>query len=145
MIGRTVCVTTTGFHPLATRRVAHDHPLTTNFYGGLSGAVSLIAALPWFWKMPDLSPPQWRLLLSAGLTGFASDLLQIMAYSKTQPTLLAPFNYLQIVAAVSLDWLVFGQLPDLATSIGIALICAGGLAVVLWETRRIIWPSAISK
>jgi drug/metabolite transporter (DMT)-like permease len=128
---------TFAFFQIATRRVAHDHPLTTNYYGGIFGSVALLLALPWFWQMPELSAPQWLLLISTGFTGFAGHLMQIMAYSKTQATLLAPFNYLQIVAAAALGWLAFGQLPDLTTALGIALICAGGLAVVLWETRRI--------
>ena len=134
---------TFAFFQISTRRVAHDHPLTTNFYGGLFGSAVLILALPWFWKMPQLSAVQWLLLLSTGLTGFAGHLLQIMAYSKTQATLLAPFNYLQIVAAVILGWLAFGQLPDLTTAIGIALICLGGLAVVLWEKRMMIRALAL--
>lgn len=126
---------TFAFFQIATRRVAHDHPLTTNFYGGLFGSVTLLLALPWFWTMPELSAGQWVLLISTGFTGFAGHLMQIMAYSRTQATLLAPFNYLQIVAAVALGWLAFGQLPDLTTAFGIALICLGGLAVVLWERR----------
>jgi drug/metabolite transporter (DMT)-like permease len=134
---------TFAFFQIATRRVAHDHPLTTNFYGGLFGSIVLTLALPWFWEMPELSAPQWLLLLSTGFTGFAGHLLQITAYSRTQATLLAPFNYLQIVAAVTLGWLVFGQLPDLTTAIGIALICLGGLGVVLWETRRVMRPMAL--
>jgi drug/metabolite transporter (DMT)-like permease len=68
-----------------------------------------------------------------------------MAYSRTQATLLAPFNYLQIVAAVALGWLAFGQLPDLTTAVGIALICLGGLAVVLWERRGAARLAAIRK
>jgi drug/metabolite transporter (DMT)-like permease len=134
---------TFAFFQISTRRVAHDHPLTTNYYGGLFGSVVLLLALPWFWTMPELSAAQWLLLISTGFTGFAGHLLQIMAYSRTQATLLAPFNYLQIVAAVTLGWLAFGQLPDLTTAIGIALICLGGLAVVLWETRRVIRPMAM--
>nr|WP_314626728.1 DMT family transporter [uncultured Noviherbaspirillum sp.] len=126
---------TFAFFQISTRRVAHDHPLTTNFYGGLFGAVVLLLALPWVWTMPELSAVQWLLLVSTGVTGFAGHLLQIMAYSRTQATLLAPFNYLQIVAAVTLGWLAFGQLPDLTTAAGITLICLGGLGVVLWEKR----------
>jgi drug/metabolite transporter (DMT)-like permease len=134
---------TFAFFQISTRRVAHDHPLTTNYYGGIFGSVALLLALPWFWQMPVLSPAQWLLLISTGFTGFAGHLMQIMAYSKTQATLLAPFNYLQIVAAATLGWLAFGQLPDLTTAFGIALICLGGLAVVLWETRRIMRPAAL--
>jgi drug/metabolite transporter (DMT)-like permease len=78
------------------------------------------------------------LLISTGFTGFVGHLMQIMAYSRSQATLLAPFSYLQILAAVTLGWLAFGQLPDLTTAIGIALICLAGLAVVLWETRMTI-------
>jgi drug/metabolite transporter (DMT)-like permease len=120
---------------VATRRVAHDDPLTTNYYGGLFGAVALSLALPWVWQTPDLAPWQWLLLISTGVTGFLGHWLQIMAYSRTQATLLAPFSYLQIVAAAVLGWLVFGQLPGLASAAGIVMICAAGLAVVLWERR----------
>jgi len=127
---------TFAFFQISTRRVAHDDPLTTNFYGGLFGSVALTAALPWFWEVPHLSAPQWVLLISTGFTGFAGHLLQIMAYSRTQATLLAPFTYLQIVAAAMLGWVAFGQLPDLTTAVGIALICFAGLGVVLWEARR---------
>lgn len=129
---------TLAFFQIATRRVAHDHPLTTNYYGGLFGSFALILALPWFWTTPNLSLTQWLLLISTGLTGFAGHLMQIMAYSKTQATLLAPFSYLQIVAAALLGWLFLDQLPDVTTALGIALICLAGLAVVLWETRRTI-------
>ncbi|WP_395028462.1 DMT family transporter [Comamonas odontotermitis] len=124
---------------ISTRRVAGDDPLTSNFYGGLLGAIVLTALLPFFWKWLNLSPWQWGLLLSTGLTGFAGHWLQITAYSKTSATLLAPFNYLQIVSATTLGWLVFGQLPGATTAAGMALICLAGLAVVLielWQRRR---------
>lgn len=124
---------------ISTRRVAADDPLTSNFYGGLLGALVLTALLPFFWQSLDLAPWQWALLLSTGLTGFLGHWLQITAYSKTSASLLAPFNYLQIVSATTLGWLVFGQLPDTTTAAGMALICLAGLAVVLtelWMARR---------
>lgn len=120
---------------VATRRVAHDDPLTTNYYGGMFGAVALTLALPWVWQTPELSPWQWALLISTGATGFLGHWLQIMAYSRSQATLLAPFSYLQIIAATVLGWLVFSQLPGLLTAVGIGMICSAGLAVVLWERR----------
>jgi drug/metabolite transporter (DMT)-like permease len=123
------------FFQIATRRVAADDPLTTNYYGGLFGIVALTLALPWFWKTPALSLWQWLLLISTGISGFLGHWLQIAAYSKSPATLLAPFSYLQIVAAATLGWLVFGQLPGRTTAIGIALICLAGLGVVLAESR----------
>ncbi|MBX3652742.1 MAG: DMT family transporter [Ramlibacter sp.] len=121
---------------IATRRVAHDDPLTTNYYGGLFGALALTLALPWFWRTPELAPWQWLLLASTGVTGFLGHWLQIAAFKRAPATLLAPFSYLQIVAAATLGWLVFGQLPDRVTAAGIALICAAGLGVAWAEARR---------
>jgi len=118
---------------IATRRVAHDDPLTTNYYGGLFGTVALTLALPWFWQMPQLAPWQWVLLVSTGVTGFLGHWLQIAAFRHAPATLLAPFSYVQIVAAASLGWLVFGQWPDRVTAIGIALICLAGLGVAAAE------------
>lgn len=124
------------FFQIATRRVAHDDPLTTNYYGGLFGTIALTLALPWFWATPDLNPWQWLLLLSTGITGFLGHWLQVAAYRKSPATLLAPFSYLQIVAAATLGWLVFGQAPGRTTAVGMALICLAGLGVVLIEARR---------
>lgn len=121
---------------IATRSVARDDPLTTNYYGGLFGTVALTLALPWFWQTPALPAWQWLLLGSTGITGFLGHWLQIAAFKKSPATLLAPFSYLQIVAAVTLGWLVFGQLPDQTTAIGIGLICLAGLGVALAEARK---------
>lgn len=118
---------------IATRRLAQDDPLTTNYYGGLIGTVALTLALPWFWETPDLSPWQWGLLLSTGVTGAIGHGLQAVAYARTPATLLAPYSYLQILSAVTLGWAVFGQLPDATTALGIACICAAGVAVALAE------------
>ena len=123
------------FFQIATRRVAHDDPLTTNYYGGLFGTIALTLALPWFWHTPDLSLWQWLLLVSTGVTGFLGHWLQIAAFRQSPATLLAPFSYLQIVAAAALGWLVFGQAPGRTTALGIALICLAGLGVALTEAR----------
>jgi drug/metabolite transporter (DMT)-like permease len=97
--------------------------------------VTLTLALPWFWKTPDLPVWGWLLLASTGISGFLGHWLQITAYRKSPATLLAPFSYLQIVAAATLGWLVFGQAPGKTTAIGIALICLAGLGVALTEAR----------
>jgi len=130
---------------LSTRRVAHDDPLTSNFYGGLFGTVALTLALPLYWETPHLSPWQWALLVSTGLTGFLGHWLQAAAFRRAPASLLAPFSYLQIVSAAGLGWAVFGQLPDRTTALGIALICGSGLGVALyeaWLARRLTaWPA----
>ncbi|GAB2701817.1 MULTISPECIES: DMT family transporter [Comamonas] len=136
-----VTASTFALFQISTRRVAADDPLTSNLYGGLFGALVLSALLPFFWQQLDLTVWQWLLLASTGLSGFVGHWLQITAYSKTSATLLAPFNYLQIVSATTLGWLIFGQLPDAATAAGMALICCAGLGVVLVE----VWQQRLRK
>ena len=105
-------------------------------YGGVFGAVALTLGLPWFWNSLHLTLGQWALLVSTGVTGFFGHWLQITAYSRAPATLLAPFSYLQIVAATTLGWLVWGQLPGRTTAMGIGLICLAGLGVALTEGYR---------
>ncbi len=126
---------------ISTRRVAHDDPLTTNFYGGLFGTAALTLALPWFWVTPELSSWEWVLLLSTGFTGFFGHWLQAAAYRKSPASLLAPFSYMQIISAATLGWLVFGQVPGQTTALGITLICLAGLGVALTEAR-LAWRRA---
>lgn len=84
------------------------------------------------WSWP--SGYDWLLL---GLVGFASSfggLLIAQAYKKAEAALVAPFEYASMPIAVMWGGVVFGQLPDLVSWIGIALICGAGLYVFWRET-----------
>lgn len=121
---------------IATRQVAHDDPLTSNYYGGLVGTAALTLALPFAPPLPALEPEHWLLLLSTGVSGFVGHWFQTAAYRRAPATLLAPFTYFQIVSAVVLGWLLFGQLPDALTTLGMLIICAAGAGVALYERNN---------
>ena len=131
------CALTFALFQIATRYVAHDDPMTTNFYGGLCGTVGTAIALPWADALPPLQPFQWAMLISTGVIGCLGHWLQAAAFSKAPATLLAPYSYMQIISAATLGWLMFGQFPDATTGLGIALICVAGLGVVLVERWRL--------
>ncbi len=126
---------------LATRRVAVDDPLTTLVWSGAVGTVVLSASMPFL--LPDalpvlraLEPLHWVVLLATGVFGAAGHLLQIQAYRYAPASLLAPFLYLQIVAAAAMGWLVWGQFPDAVSWLGIAVICGSGAGLTVWEWKR---------
>ena len=127
---------------IANRLVARDHPLTTLVWGGAIGSLVFTLALPWYWE-PALA--QWQqmgpwprvVLLSTGLWGALGHLLQISAYRNAPASLLAPFTYLQIVAATTLGWLVWRQFPDALTWLGIGLVIASGMGIMLRELRGV--------
>ncbi len=67
--------------------------------------------------------------------GFVAQLMIIRAYALAPASLLAPFQYLEILGAVAVDYLLFADLPDLWTVAGIALIVVTSLTIAWWEAR----------
>ncbi|HZH56799.1 MAG TPA: DMT family transporter [Burkholderiaceae bacterium] len=125
---------------MATRRVAVDDPFTTLIWSGGVGAVVLSASMPFILPaalpvMRELEPLHWLVLFGTGVFGAAGHLLQIQAYRYAPASLLAPFVYLQIVAAATLGWLIWGDFPDAVSWLGIAVICVSGATLAAWEWK----------
>lgn len=141
----TACMFATQF--IVTRRVAVDDAMTTLIWSGAVGSLCLTIALPFILPaalpaLRQLTAFQWLILVSTGFWGCLGHLLQIQAYQRASASLLAPFVYLQIVAAAALGWMIWGQFPDLFTWIGIAVVCASGITIGALEWRRQARPGA---
>lgn len=91
------------------------------------------ALVPFFWQMPTLT--HGLQMLALGSLGMTAHLLLTQSFRVAAPALLAPFSYCQIVFSGILGWLLFDHTPDLASRVGIAIICASGLAAA-WQQRR---------
>lgn len=109
-----------------------DHTMTTFFYTASVGAVVMAAVAPFFWQTPSLADA--LLILLPGLIGGSGHLLLIMAFARSEASLLAPYFYTAIVWAVILGWAIFGEVPDIFTFIGAGLIAAAGLYI--WHRER---------
>ncbi|MFA5662629.1 DMT family transporter [Castellaniella sp.] len=126
---------------ITSRKVAADDPYTTLIWSGTVGTVLLLLGLPLYWDMAvqalaRLSAWQWLVLLGTGFWGCLGHYLQIQAYWHAPASLLSPFIYLQIVSATTLGWLVWGDIPDMVTWVGILVVCASGMTIGLIEWRR---------
>jgi drug/metabolite transporter (DMT)-like permease len=118
---------------IATRVINRtDQALTTLLYSTLAGSVVLCALLPWFWQAP--SPQAWAFMLLLGLIGASGHYIMILALRFTQASAIAPFMYLQLVAAVTFGVTLFGETPDAVAMIGTVFIVASGLYV--WHRER---------
>lgn len=83
-----------------------------------------------------IPPPDWSIVLRCAvvaLTGTISHLLIFMATVRLSAAVVAPMTYVQLLVAVALGWIFFGDSPDAATLGGAALIVAGGL--YLWHSQ----------
>lgn len=87
--------------------------------------------------LPGLSLPARDLAMMAALGALATagHFLFTAAYREAPASLLAPVNYLHLVWAAGLGWLVFGHVPDAVTLFGIALVAGAGMAVAVRSAR----------
>ncbi len=81
-----------------------------------------------------------------GLIAAGGHQLVMQGVARAEAAALAPIQYLEIIAAVLLGWAVFGDLPDVWTWVGTAVIVAAGLFVFIRErrlppTRRALPPA----
>jgi drug/metabolite transporter (DMT)-like permease len=113
-----------------------DDPFVTLFYGGLVGMLASSLIVPFFWTSHMPSTREWLILASTGITSTIGHYFVNSAYKHAEASLLTPFSYLQIISATTMGWLVFNQLPDALTALGIGIICASGMGIAFVEHRR---------
>lgn len=120
-----------------------DDPLIMQFYAGLGGVficgLILLIATPLGFEDFSLSLPQenraWALLLGIGLFAVASHMLIVIAFSMAPASILAPFQYIEIVSATIFGLLLFNEFPDLTKWVGIFIIIGSGAYIFLRERQ----------
>ena len=103
------------------------------FYTGVAGAVAITAIGPFFWTPMAWGDIGWLCLLS--VTGMTGHYCLIRALDATEAVRIQPFVYLQMVYAVFLGWLVFGEPIDAWIVTGMGLIIGAGLYAIFREMR----------
>ena len=124
-----------GYQFLSRLLASTERTVALLFYTALAGSVVYSLALPWFLGERVPSALEMGLLASLGLLGGLGHFLFTAAFRDAPASLLAPFNYTQLLWAGLLGWLVFGQLPDRLSLLGMAVIAGSGVIVAL-KTRR---------
>jgi drug/metabolite transporter (DMT)-like permease len=91
-------------------------------------------ALPFFWTTPNA----WELLILilVGLVGGVAQVMLTEAYASAQVSSLGPYSYTSILWSVGLGWLIWGDMPTIATILGAVLIVLSGLYILHRELVR---------
>jgi drug/metabolite transporter (DMT)-like permease len=103
------------------------------FYTALVGTIGSSSIVCFYWETP--TPMQWLLLLVIGAIGGGSHYIVIKAYNRAAASLLAPFQYVQILWATIYGFLVFNNFPDKWTLLGTIIIIGSGLYVWIRERQ----------
>ena len=122
------------FQVLTSRLAQTENPLTMHFYTGWVGTLLASCALPFAWQaLPSWQ--WWALLCLMGFMGTVGHFMLILAYQRAPASTLTPYLYAQIAFAMLGGWLMFDQVPDRISLIGIGMIAICGAAGA-WLTVR---------
>ena len=107
---------------------------TSAVWLAMMGAIATSFVAPFDWVWPTLEG--WWLLAAAAILGALGHTIYSKAFVLAPAAVLQPFNYLMLVFAVILGWLIFDHLPDMWTFMGAGLIVASGLYAFHRERLR---------
>lgn len=124
-----------GCFQLTTRYVSGSaDPNTTLLYTGLVGLIVTSFFVPFYWQPPTLA--QIGLLALSGGLHIMSHFMLIHAFARAPAAVLSPFNFTKMLAALLLGYLMFSELPDLRSLLGIAIVVSSGLYMLYRERAR---------
>ena len=113
------------------------------FNSGLSGFLfmSIVLALGYLLEFPTLkvimpSHDQWMLLLLLGLIATVGHFMIAFAIKYIEASALAPFQYLEIVAATFYGLWLFDDFPDALAWLGIFIIVSSGFYTLSREKQK---------
>jgi len=107
--------------------------ITIVLYGALFLApVTFVAALPvWIWPTPEQL--FWLFLL--GLIGTGGQMAMNQAFKLADASAVLPLDFTKLIWAAALGYLLFGEVPDLWTWVGGALIFGSATYIGMREAR----------
>lgn len=140
VFGLIAMVANASYQMLSRVLVATERTLALLFYTALVGSICFGLALPWFWHGHAPTTQQLLLFLSMGVNGGIGHYLFTAAFRHAPASLLAPVNYVQLLWAGLLGWMVFGHVPDGLTMLGMGIVAASGAMIALHSRRSSARP-----
>lgn len=117
--------------------------ITTMTYSAITGLALLTAMVPFVWVTPS-----WQDILFGVFIGVASTAgqwLVVLAFRYADASVLAPFQYTQLLWATILGYLVFGEVPSGWTVVGAMFVVASGLYIAHRERVRRTQPLVLEE
>ncbi|VDC31679.1 DMT family transporter [Pseudogemmobacter humi] len=129
------------FYMLVTRGMSSFmHPVAMQFHTSWAGVALCLPVLLLFYNGPvaalDWVTPQgigWLWLSGVGFWACISHMCMTYALKYAPSATLGPLHYFEIIVAVILGYLIFGDLPNRLTFTGIAIIICSGLYLIQRE------------
>jgi drug/metabolite transporter (DMT)-like permease len=126
IVGSTLC---SAFYQLYSRRYGPTERADASAtMATIVGTVAAAPFLPFEWVTPTAGW-HWAMMAGMGVMAGVGHYFVTIAYSQAPAAVVAPFNYLQLVGAALLGYLLFGDLPDFWSWVGAGVIVCSGLYI----------------
>ena len=121
---------------VAIRQLSRREPASRIFFlYALANIVVAGAAMPFVWVSPSLQ--DWLIFAAVGGLGAVAQYAFLTGYRHAPATVLAPFDYTQILFALAVGYIAWGEVPAEASFFGGAIIVASG-AYIWWRERQLV-------
>lgn len=132
--GALVSAFSNAIYQIATRALSvTDRAITTFFFVNVAGVVLLGPTMFFVWI--PMTWDAWLWVIAAGLLSGAGHYLMIRSFDHAGASVLAPFNYVQIVSATLIGYFWFAEVPDQWTILGLMIVVGSGLYILRRERR----------
>lgn len=111
----------------------HDSPSSIVAYNFVILTPLTFLAAVWFWTWPTFD--EYLLLGVLGLLGAMGHLFLTRAYAVAEASEVAPFDFVQLLAAGLIGFFIFAEFPDNWTLAGSALIAGSGIYIATREAQ----------
>jgi drug/metabolite transporter (DMT)-like permease len=111
-----------------------ERAITTMAYSSLAGVGILSVLVPFVWVQPSWHDIFFGIVI--GVASTAGQWIVVLAFRYANASVLAPFSYTQLLWVSFLGFLIFGEVPDVWTVTGAAIIVASGLYTAHRERLR---------
>ena len=111
-----------------------DSPNTILLFQAVGVAIVMIVPAILHWVPP--TPREWAILAAIGFVSFFAQKANIYAFKFGEASMLASLDYVRLIYATLFGWLLFSQLPGVATWVGAGIIVLASIYTVHRESRR---------
>lgn len=134
-LGAVVVLCGAGFASLAQvfvrKLVQTERTAAIVFYFSLTSTILSLLTLPFGWAMPH--GLEWPVLVLTGVSGGLGQILLTAAYREADASVVAPFEYVSMLFALTAGYFLFHEVPTVPMLAGASLIVSAGIIIILRE------------
>lgn len=110
-----------------------DEPFTILAYFAVGAVLVSVGPAIAVWQMP--SPGQWPFLMLIGLLASIGQYCAVRGFTDAEATVVAPFQYAQILFAGAIGLLFYDEVPTALKGIGALIMVAANVYILYRESR----------